>query len=264
MVVKKKSIFNLPYCCEEKRIAANRQITRSYGIICVTRDNYIILNKSPPYIKSYIKKVVKNFYKTNFGKIKVNTNEKYNLLLSAFPNFSLEGEYTLPKGRIDDMDKKNCIFTKVREFIEETKLTHPSFSQLLNKHYQDSNFKSFLNDENFILRECWLGLDNKIYKCEYSVFIINSIQELVFVNDESSNTVPFNYFLNSFDIYRDCNKYHKKYKQSSNLDSQKETLFLPIETGINLINQHKISIDDEKNSIIQINDIYRIFDISFE
>ena len=280
MVIKDiESNSNLPYyhnyCCKEKNIGSDnndnnhlhiannniykkRQISKSYGIICVTRDNYIVLNKSPPYIKSYMKKVVKNFSKTNFGKIKVNTNEKYNLLLSAFPNSTLEGEYTLPKGRIDDMDKKNSIFTKVREFIEETKVTHPLFSQLLNKHYQDSSFKSFLNDENFILRERWLGLDNKIYNCEYSVFIINSIKELIFVNDVNSNTVPFSYFLDSFNVYRDCGIYYKKYKQSSSLDRQKQTLFLPIEIGFNLLNQHKIRINDEKKSIIQADDIYRI------
>ena len=258
MVVK---VFNLqlPYFHHYYSSAdyKKRSMLTSYGIICVSRDGFMVINKSPPYMKLNMKK---NHHSKNFGNITVNTNEKYNLLLSAFPNSSLEGEYTLPKGRIDYMDKKNKNFTKVREFIEETKYTHPLFSPLLNKHYQDSNFKSFLNDENYILQESWLGLDNKLYKCEYSVFVIDSINELEYINNHCSNTVPFSYFIKSFNVYQDCSKYKKKYKQSSNLDSQKQTLFVPIEIGINLLNRDKINIDN--NSLIQANDIYQILNFS--
>ena len=233
----------------------------SYGIICVSRDGYIVMNKSPPYIKTHMKTINKNYHKTDFGLVKLNTNEKYNLILSLFPNSTMEGEYTLPKGKMDDMDKKNSVFTKVREFIEETKYTHPIFPFLLNNHYENPNFKSFLNDENFILRESWLGLDNKIYKCEYSVFIIKSITELVPLNNNNNNNiVSFKYFLNNFKVYQNCNKYYKRYKQSSNLDSQKKTLFIPIKQGINLLNQHKLNVEEIHNndSRIQVYDIYKI------
>ena len=260
----------------------------SYGILCISKDGYMVMNKSPPYIKTHImnkkKKQINNnnnnnnigssyninnknnknnksFCKLNFDNININTNEYYNLLLNSFPNSSLEGEYTLPKGKIDNiLDKKNCIYTKVREFIEETKYTHPSFSSILNKHYKDPNFKSFLNNEKFILRETWIGLDNKIYNCEYSVFIIESMNELNFIGNRN-NIVPFNYFLTYFDVYKNCDKYHKKYKQSSNLDRKKTTLFISINEGIDLLNQHKINIyknNDNRDSRIQASDIYSI------
>ena len=224
----------------------------SYGILCVSRDGYIVLNKSPPYVKTYLNDGRKNKNKkllnpirldnliVNAG-LRVNTNEKYNLLLSSFSHATLEGEYTLPKGKMDVMDEKRSIFTKVREFIEETKHTHPLFPALLNEHYRDPNFQSFLNDENFILRESWLGLDNRVYHCEYSVLVIDAITELIPVSS-SHSVVPFKYFLTHFDIYKNCKKYYKKYRRGSNLDRQKVTLFLPIVTAVNLLNQHKLNL----------------------
>ena len=255
--------YELPYYRDLNFGDSNRKKNLwSYGIICVSRENDIVINKSPPYIKTYLKKFNKYFHRANFRHIAVNTNEKYNLLLNSFSNSSLEGEYTLPKGKIDDMDKKNKIFTKVREFIEETKLTHPSFPYLLNQHYRDPNFKSFLNDESYIIRESWLGLNNKIYNCEYSVFVIDSMRELIPL--KCGNTVPFNYFLTEFDVYQDCDKYYKKYKQSSNLDSQKTTIFAPIKAGIKLLNEHKINLINNNNydSRLQISAIYNIISLS--
>lgn len=257
MVFKFGQIYELPYyrnlklCNNYTRKKSNRF---SYGIICVSRENEMVINISPPYIKTNLKKQNNN---KNFKHVEVNTNEKYNLLISAFAHSSFEGEYTLPKGKIDDMDKKNKIYTKVREFIEETKFTHASFSYLLNKHYQDPNFKSFLNDENHIIRESWIGLDNKIYNCEYSVFVINSMSELIPLY---CNTVPFNYFLEEFDVYKDCNKYYRKYRQSSNLDRQKSTIILPIDQGVELLNEHKINLPNinRPDSRIQTNDILNI------
>ena len=235
----------------------------SYGIICVSKDGYLVINKSPPYMKMNMKNKIRNYNRKLFMQFNVNTNEKYNLLLSLFPNSSLEGEYTLPKGKIDDMDKKNSIFTKVREFIEETKYTHSSFSDLLNNHYCNSEFKSFLNDEKYILRESWLGLDNKIYNCEYSVFVIDSINELIPTNNNKNLIVPFKYFLTQFNVYQNCDKYYKRYKQSSNLDSQKHTIFIDIEDGISLLNQHKINLkgNDNCDSRIQAKDIFRIMNL---
>ena len=235
---------------------SKRQHQNSYGIICISRDGYIVINKSPPYIKTYIRKNKRNSHKSHFVNIRINSNEKYSLILSLFPNSSLEGEYTLPKGKIDEIDQKNKIYTKVREFIEETKLSHPYLLSMLNNHYNNLNFKSFLNDEKYILRESWIGLDNNIYNCEYSVFVINSINELIPISNKN-NIVPFDYFLKNFDIYRNCNNFYKKYKQSSKLDSQKKTLFLSINEGIDLLNKHKINIYQNKSndSRLQINDV---------
>ena len=254
--------IELPYyfCYNNYNKNNNNNNNTSYGIICVSQDGYIIINQSQPYIINNIKKQNKYFYKQNYCRILLNTNEKYNLTLNLFPNASLEGEYTLPKGKIDDMDKKNCVNTKVREFIEETKHSHPCFKPLLDQHFNDRNFKSFLNDENFIIRESWIGLDNKIYHCEYSVLVINSMSELIPVNNNNNNTVPFNYFLSQFKVYANCNKYYKRYKQSSNLDKKKNIIILPIKKGIELLNEHKINatVDNDKDSRIQIDDILQI------
>ena len=215
----------------------------------------MVINESPPYIKPRVK--------NNIGYITLNTNEKYNLISNMFPNSNLEGQYTLPKGKMDDIDKKNCIYTKVREFIEETKYTHPQLIELANKHYVNPKFKSFLNDERFTLRESWMGLDGIVYYCEYSVFIINSMEELILVN---INIVPFQYFLDNFLVYKNCNKYYKKYIQSSNLDSQKETKFILIDDCIRLLNEHKINNNNNNNnnkckskdSRLMSNDIFNI------
>ena len=235
----------------------------SYGIICVSKEGYMIINKSPPYIKSRIRKSNKKNSKNNFfGYISLNTNEKYNLTLGMFPNTTLEGEYTLPKGKMDDIDKKNSIYTKVREFIEETKLIHKDFSTILNQHFIDPNFKSFLNDEKFIIKESWIGLNGIIYYCEYSVFVIKSMNELVPINLNNNNDkaiVPFNYFLNNFSIYKNCNRYHKKYLKSSNLDRQKTTVIVPIPRAVQLLNEHKINNNnDNADSRIQLKDIMKI------
>lgn len=236
----------------------------SYGILCISRDGYMVINKSPPYIKTILKRKNKNYHKQNYGYIFINNNEKYNILLNGFPNSSLEGEYTLPKGKIDDMDKRNSINTKVREFIEETKYTHRSFKYILNKHYNDPKFISFLNNEKYIIKESWLGLDNKIYNCEYSILLIDSMNELIPIGN-NNNTVSFNYFTKNFKVYENCHKYYKRYRSSSNLDSQKETLFLPLSEAIELVNIHKINLFNNNDndgynndSRIKLNDILKI------
>ena len=220
----------------------------------------MVINKSPPYIKSYIKKVNKKISRNNIGCISLNTNEIYNLTLGMFPNTNIEGEYTIPKGKVDEIDKKNSIYTKVREFIEETKYTHPLFKTILNQHFLNPNFKSFLNDEKYILNESWIGLDGNVYYCEYSVFVIKSMKELIQVGYNNNSIVPFSYFLKNFLIYKNCNNHYRKYIQSSNLDSQKITEFIPIQIAIQLLNEHKINNNNKDNndSRIQFNDIMRI------
>ena len=104
--------------------------------------------------------------------------------LALFPTATLESEFSLPKGQMDRMDRKNPIFTKIREFIEETKYSHPCFENLMEKHFKNPKFKSFLNDQNFIIKEQWMGLNGIIYECEYSVFLIDSMDELIPVNND--------------------------------------------------------------------------------
>ena len=208
----------------------------SYGIICVSlEEGYMVINKSLPYIKSQL---IEN--SNNNGYNTLNTNEKYNITLNMFPNTTLEGEYTLPKGKIDVMDQNNTIYTKLREFIEETKLTHPDFSTIANNHYAyPDTFQSFLNDKNNIVRESWMGLNGVTYYCEYSVFVIQSLKELVPISDVG--VVPFNYFLQNFAVYKNSDKYYKRYSQSSILDRHKTTYFVPIYKAIQLLNEHKIN-----------------------
>ena len=248
----------LPYNCYICK-PPNKKNKCSYGILCISRKGEMVINKSPPYINSNINR---KYFKQKYGAVKLNTNEKYNLDLGLFPDATLEGEFTLPKGHVDYMDKKNPIFTKIREFIEETKLSHPTLNYLLKKHFEDPNFKSFLNDENFIIREQWLGLNGNIYRCEYSVFVIDSMEELVPINCYYNNTVPFEYFVNNFLIYSNCDKYFKEYRKSSKLDSFKKTLITSISTGISLLNEHKINVyvDDDGgggDSRIETQDLIR-------
>ena len=234
----------------------------SYGILCISKDGQMVINKSPPYIKSNINR---KYFKQRYGYIRLNTNEKYNLDLGLFPDATLEGEFTLPKGQMDHMDKKNSIFTKIREFIEETKYTHPHLNYLLKKYFDDPNFKSFLNDENVIIKEEWLGLDGKIYHCEYSVFLIDSMTELIPIrcynnnNNNNNDIVLFEYFSKNFSVYSNCDKYYKEYKKSSKLGSLKKTLFTFISSGIFLLNEHKINIYTDDDSRIKLQDISNIF-----
>ena len=221
----------------------NKKKKTSYGIICISKDGFIVLNQSPPYITTKLMRVNNKYdFLCN-----VTLNEKYNLDISMFPDTCLEGEYTLPKGHIDKIDRNKKYFTKVREFIEETKYTHPYFKYVLEQHFQNPNFKSFLNDEKYIIREKWKGLDNKIYNCEYSVFCIENLKELIPVELEN-NVVPFNFFVKNFSFFRQDSKYCKRYQQSCKWDSLKKTKFLKISEGIELINQHKINISLNNNN----------------
>ena len=250
-----------------KQIINPKNTKMSYGLICVSNDGYILLNKSLPYINTKLHKInIDSVYNCRrVPSYSVSLNEKYNLQLSMFPNATLEGNYSLPKGHTETIDRHNCIFTKVREFIEETKYTHPYLHQLMERHYQDTNFKSFLNDENFIIKEEWWGLDNKRYRCEYSVFFIESMNDLVPVvrKNNSSGIVPFNFFLKNFSIYRHCEQYYKKYKYNSKLDKFKQVVFMKIPEAIKLLNEHKINVfQNEIDSRISQNDITSILEKS--
>lgn len=224
----------LPYYHVQK---GKKTKKKSYGIICITKNGKMVLNQSVPYIYT---KMCKKEFKQRYGYINLNTNEKYNLDLNLFPNATLEGEFTLPKGQIDHIDNKNCILTKIREFIEETKYTHPTLEKLFQKHYENPNFKSFLNDPDYMLHDKYLGLDGKIYECEYSIFVIDSIKELIPINGDN-NIVPFKFFIDNLFIHSNYeSKDYKNYQRSSKLDQLKKTIFISIENGIYLINKHKI------------------------
>ena len=243
----------LPYCRNVSEQKPQKQTKISYGILCISRDGYIVMNKSPCYIKTKLEyfKGGRNLHRNNFGYVMLNSNEKYSLDMGLFPNATLEGEYTLPKGHMESIDNDNYIFTKLREFIEETKYTHPIFYTLFENHYESKKFKSFLNDENFIIREKWMGLNNKIYESEYSVFIIDSINELKQIR-KTNNIVPFKHFL-KYSIYSKCFQYYDRYMKSCRLDRYKTTEFLPIERGIQLLNQHKL----KEYKSITMNDILK-------
>ena len=226
----------------------------SYGILCISRNGRMVINTSPPYIDSTISKKI---FKQKYKYIDLNTNEKYNLDLALFPTATLEGEFSLPKGQMDRMDQKTPIFTKIREFIEETKYSHPCLENLMEKHFKNPKFKSFLNYQNFIIKEQWMGLNGIIYECEYSVFLIDSMDELIPVNNDQ-NIVPLDFFTQKFSIYAKYDKYHKQNKKNANLDGLKQTLFVPIHSGICLLNEHKINIyRDERDSRLDLQDLYK-------
>ena len=70
----------------------------SYGILCISREGEMVINKSPPYINSNVNR---KYFNQKYRYIRLNTNEKYNLDLGLFPDATLEGEFMLPKGQMD-------------------------------------------------------------------------------------------------------------------------------------------------------------------
>ena len=85
------------------------------------------------------------------------------------------------------------------------------------------------------------------------------MEELVPINCYYNNTVPFEYFVNNFLIYSNCDKYFKEYRKSSKLDSFKKTLITSISKGISLLNEHKINVygGGDGDSRISIQDLMR-------
>jgi len=265
----------------------NSEPKKSFGILCVTLDGYMILTCNPSYfiqrLQSSRQRVNSNcasscdvlqqtlpslmtplipssssssssFHNIICRQIILNSNEHYNLLLASFPNGTVEGQFCPPRGKIDAIDNNDTSITKVREFLEESKFSHSILLLLSKNHFQNPNYKSMLNNAEHCVTEEWIGLDNNRYRVEYCVFIIKSLRELEYIGKR--NNVPSKYIINKL---LPTNKYHKstinhyrrRFPFNANLDKLKQTIALPIPLALAHLNTHKLkiikSIESKKN-----------------
>lgn len=172
---------------------------------------------SPPYISlnAYAKR-----RRRKRGIFTLNSNQAYDLMLGAFENGYAEGTFTLPRGHREKMDKQDHVRTKMREFVEETGLWHRQF----HPHHPELY-------HNF--HEEWIGLNNVHYKADYSLFVVNTIEEL-----------------QKTERHMNENDYNDRY------DILKRHAFVPLKDLNVLINNNKykriVDIDVERiNDIVQ-------------
>ena len=233
--------------CRQHNANNDRKIKRSYGIICIILDKMkVIMTENIPYPRPPAKE----------NNIELNFNELYNLQMSSFPDGGLtERQYTFPKGRIDNLDyNKKREFTKVREFIEETKYYSPALLELANQHFKDQNFVSVLNNVENQVYEEWIGLDDKRYSVEYAIFIINSLSELKYIAQNKKNTISPSLITTAIPYcYADAKaikNYHGKMKLTQANDSSTRTKFVDIKIALRYNNVDKklaiCSIDEQK------------------
>ena len=110
----------------------------SFGLLCIcAKENTVIANRGLSYVEQdYLfnprrlstKKTDKKLAKAPTA-ILLNNGEAYSLMTSNFsgPTYG-EGARSIPKGHYDTfLDRQSFHFTAMREFMEETKLTHKNF-----------------------------------------------------------------------------------------------------------------------------------------
>ena len=132
--------------------------------------------------------------------------------------------------------------TKIREFVEETGLYHPQF-KCPSKMNVFHNFK-----------EEWIGLDNVHYKANYSLFIVQSLSELVEIEKNQQNIIELLYSDSSKKHLRTCG--NKCYYYNEKYDSKKIPTDIPIEY-LNLFmsnNKYFRIVDIDLDQIINILD----------
>lgn len=191
------------------------------------------MTQNPPYVRPNVR-------------LNLNSNELYNLQTAAFPGGITEGQFSFPKGGIDRMDfNRRPEFTKVREFMEETKYSSPTLLELVRRHYEDPSFISILNAPENQVYEDWIGLDHRRYSTEYAIFVIESIDDLQRVanNGNSVNphhitsTIPYSAIKRSHQ-----KKYIKKMAIPAVNDSEKMNLFVSLPIALEYTNFDKAKI----------------------
>jgi len=272
--------YHVNYNYDESK-TINSQVKKSFGILCVTLDGYMVLTCNPSYfiqrfqsyhfahkrvnsncVSSYdvVKQTLPSlmtplipsssssssaFSTIICRQITLNSNEHYNLLLASFPNGTVEGQFCPPRGKIDAIDNNDTSITKVREFLEESKFSHSILPLLSKNHFQNPNYKSILNSAEHCVTEEWIGLDNNRYRVEYCVLIIKSLKELEYIGKR--NNVPSKCIIDKLlptNIYNKStiNHYRRRFKYNANLDKLKQTIALPITLALAHLNTHKLKI----------------------
>lgn len=213
----------------------------SYGLICVSLlERKVVTILSPPYISQniYAPTQSKRYHSLKFSAcpspkiIKLNSNQGYDLMLGSFENGFAEGTFALPRGHKENIDGRNTVQTKIREFVEETGLFHPQFRY-------PATMKLYHN-----FNEEWIGLNNVHYKANYSVFVIKSMNELINVEKNKRDIISLLYQKNIQNRYRYSIKY----------DSLKKAADIPIE-NLNLYlnnNKYKRIVDVDVDRIVEI------------
>ena len=207
-----------PIYTPEQQQQQQKQPRRSYGIMCADESGNVLMNESPPYFTQ------KSQYKS-IGQFNLNSNIINNLLLASFPYGTSEGQFGLPKGRIDAIDYGSTINTKIREFIEETRHYHPILLHYSTRHYRDSNYVSPFTDNICQVAEEWVGLDNCLYWVEYTIIFIPSLSELIFLGNELQTR---EFLLRELPVIANADDkikkdYKKKYHFGSQVDNLKTT-----------------------------------------
>ena len=212
-----------------------QQPKRSYGIICVSREGEVLMNESPSYFTQT------SHYKP-MGKFSINSNIRNNLLFASFPHGTSEGQYGFPKGRIDAIDCGCVINTKIREFIEETRCYHPILLKYATHHYRNPKYISPFTDNLFQVEEEWVGLDNLSYWVQYTIIIIPSLDELIFLGDGFRTR---NFILKEIPVIANANSkikkaYRDKFHFGSRVDNQKRTVRVTLDKALLHLNCHKL------------------------
>ena len=172
----------------------------------------------------------------------INSNVKYNLLMASFPFGTVEGQFGLPKGRMDSIDCGNPTNTKIREFIEETRYVHPSMLKIATHHYQDPNYISPFTDKNYRVVEEWEGLNNCVYWVEYTVFFIKSMDELIHLG---SGPETRDFILNNIPSVANASDrvkrgFKEKFHYVSHVDDKKRPVILALNDALFRLNSHRI------------------------
>ena len=255
-----KSSPRITYAIPTCTVSGWREKRKSYGLICISRSGYAVLTVSPSYFAQRLRQRKCSLHK--WGKLCLNSNEYQNLLLASFPAGSVEGQYTPPRGKTDAIDGSNCCLTKIREFLEETKFSHPRLLKLAEQHYRDPAFTSFLNDKEFTVSEEWIGLDNNLYAAEYSIFIIDSLDELEYIGQ--GNKISPDFVIKSIlpfskSSYRKKEYYCRRFKYNAVIDKSKKTVCIPVEEAFTLLNAHRLQIfkQIDTNKILELIKKYR-------
>ena len=234
MCVQSYNYINCVYCRCKPQNYNYLPMKLSFGIICIILDTMsVLMVENKPYPKP-IK-----------SKVQLNINELYNLQMSSFPNGTpTERQYTFPKGRLDNIDiGKRCELTKVREFIEETKYFSHELMGLARRHYTEREFISLLNDRDNQVYEEWIGLDNKRYATEYSIFIVDSIKSLQYKAQHKNNCISPKLISTLLPFRNASNRvlhyYEKKMTNVISNDSNTKTVLVDIITALKINNIDK-------------------------
>ena len=213
---------------------------KSYGIMCISMDERVLMNHSPPYF-------TQRYQYKQCGTYRFNSNMRYNLLMASFPYGTVEGQYGLPKGRIEPIDFCNTENTKIREFIEETRHYHP----LMLKYAKSQDFRnpaeyfpSVFTDTTFRVQEEWVGLNNCSYWVEYTILFIKSMNEFIFIGDGHQTRefimkeIPV--IANASDRLRRA--YREKFPFVCDADDKKAPVIVPLDEALFHLNTHKLQV----------------------